>query len=207
MRLYLFRHGNTPRNLTPEFIGQDPNEPLTDLGIKQAHKLGEWLVANKIEFKEVYCSPYKRALDTCHIAVPAHPNLTVVEDLREYSTGDAQDKKRHEMITEEVLNEMMMLGMHFKWSGGESLFDVEHRAAKWLHTMLQKYKDEYVNIAVFSHGMTLKCLLHFVLQFDHKLTWRTSLDNTSMSILDFKLDHWFLKSINATPHLTQEMIT
>ena len=203
MRLYLVRHGQTNRNQHPEFIGQAPDEPLTELGLKQARKLGDWLSTNKVEFKAVYCSPYKRALDTCHLALPKHPNITVVEELREYSTGDAENKKRHEMITEEILDEMMELGMHFKWPKGESLFEVEQRSAKWFHTMLQKHKHDIDNIAIFSHGMTIKCLLHFIMQFDHKLTWRTTLDNTSMSILDFKLDHWFLKSINTTPHLTQ----
>lgn len=206
MRLYIFRHGQTARNLHPELIGQSPTEPLSEMGVQQAQLLGKRIKNEGIKFEEIYSSPYKRAMETCHLALDVSgDHITVDDNLREYSTGDAQDKLRHELVTEDMFSRMMDLGMHFGWPNGETLFEVEKRAALWLYSMLQKHRHDIGNIAVFSHGMLIKCLLHYILQFDHKMAWRLSIDNTSVSVLDYKLDHWFLKSINDQEHLPKEM--
>ena len=200
MKIYLIRHGQTGRNANPDLIGQSPEEPLSELGVQQAMALGKRFQAEAMAFKEVYCSPYKRAMQTCHLALP-DCKPTVVDDLREYSAGEAEDCSRSEMITFETLNAMRELGMHFTWPGGETLFEVEERAAKWLYQVMQQYKDERVNLAVFSHGMTIKCLLHYIMQFDHHTTWRIDLRNTSVSVVEYKLGHRFIKSINDNKHL------
>ena len=202
MRIYLIRHGKTNRNDHPELIGQSPEEPLNELGKEQAKLLGERFKKENIKFDEVYCSPYIRALDTCKIVTSLLDNqITIDERLREYGTGMATDKVRHEIINEDIFNRMMELGMHFAWEGGESLFDVEKRASLWLYDTLQKHKDTSNNIAVFSHGMVIKTLLHYIMQFDHHLSWRIDIKNTAISTLDYKLDHWFPKTINDTAHL------
>lgn len=205
MRLYLIRHGQTHRNRNNDLIGQSPEEPLSTKGAQQAEVLGKRLKDEGISFAEVYCSPYDRARTTCQLALGIDVKMIIDERLREYSTGSAQDKQRHEMITEETLKRMMELGMHFGWPEGETLFEVEKRAAQWLFDVIQKHQDTNANIAAFSHGMTLKCLLHYILQFDHKLTWRMDINNTGISILDYKLNHWFIKTINDRAHLTKEL--
>jgi broad specificity phosphatase PhoE len=201
MRLFLIRHGQTVRNTHYDLIGQDPMEELSELGIKQAHLLRQRFQEEKVVFKEVYSSPYKRAVDTAYLAIPDLSRLTIVEALREYSPGTAENKSRSALMTDKVMDEMEQLGMHFGWPEGETLFQVEARVAKWLQDVVRKYQDEYINIAAFSHGMTIKTLLHYIMQFDQHMTYRLSISNTSLSILDFKLDHWFIKSINDTSHL------
>lgn len=184
----------------PEFIGQSPDEALSETGVAQAHLLRERLKEEKLTFKEVYCSPYKRAQETCRLALPDQ-EITLSEELREYSTGDAEDKSRAEMITFDTLCQMKELGMHFGWPGGETLFEVQKRASKWLYDVMTKYKDQYVNIAAFSHGITLKTLIQHIMGFEQRLTWRLTLNNTALSVFDYKLDHWFVKTINDTSHL------
>ena len=204
MRLYLIRHGTTSRNLPGnQLIGQSIDEPLTKHGEDQAMLLGKRLAKEGIVFKEVYCSPYKRAVDTCKWACSYidAPKPIIVDELREYSTGEATNKNRSEVITAEVFEAMNELGMHFNYVGGENLFAVENRMAKWLFEVMQKYKDTNENIAAFSHGTAIKCLLHYIMNFEHKLTWRISIDNTSMSVFDYKLDHWFVRRINDLAHL------
>jgi len=204
LKLYLLRHGQTQRNIkSNEFVGQSPIEPLTELGKKQAELLGIRFKKENISFKEIYCSPYTRALDTCNIACSQFTDQKpiIVDELREYSTGEATDKSRPEVFTFEALNEMNELGMHFSHKGGESLYTVEQRASKWLFSVMEKYKNTDAKIAAFSHGMTIKCLIHFIMEFDQKMTWRLSLDNTAISLFDFKFGCWFVKSINDTAHL------
>ena len=207
MRLHLIRHGQTERNKHPEIIGQAPEEPLSDKGKEQAKLLGQRLQAEQLSFKEVYCSPYKRALDTCHIATGlTSDQLTIDQNLREYGTGLMEDKLRHEVITEDIFNQMNVLGMHFAWPEGDSLYDVEQRAAIWLYRAIQKHQHTTDSIGVFTHGMVIKCLLHFIMQFDHKLTWGMDIKNTAITMLDYKLNHWFVKRINDTGHLQKEML-
>lgn len=202
MRFYFIRHGKTGRNDRPDLIGQDPEEELSNLGKTQAALLGNRLKNENLEFAEVFCSPYRRAIDTCKLALP-DVLPTVIDDLKEYSTGAAINQSRLDLITYEVLDEMEHRGMHWSWPEGESMYDVEQRASKWLYQALIKYKDKEVNLAIFSHGQTIKCLLHFIMQFENSLTWRLSIDNTSISIADYKLEHWFIKSINDTSHLKE----
>ena len=207
MRLYLIRHGQTARNLRGnELIGQDPDEPLTTLGEKQALLLGKKIADSKIVFDEIYCSPYPRASNTCNIVLKECSNKEPIIDarLREYSTGEATNANRKDIITFDVLNKMNELGMHFSYKGGESLYMVEQRAAEWLFDVMEKHKNSNKRIAAFSHGMVIKCLSHWIMKFDQSLTWTLTVDNTSISEFEYKLGRWFVKGMNNTNHLTRE---
>lgn len=207
LKLYLIRHGQSEQNTKPDLMGQEAGEPLSPLGEHQAECLGQYLASERIIFDEAYTSHYKRAYDTCMIvrAKRSHDNPflpLVFPQLREYSAGDMKGAKRTEILTFDVVAKMQELGMSFKFPNGESLFEVQQRAVTWLYdTVLSVRSDKERNVALFTHGMTIKCLLQHFLQFNQHMAWRISIDNTSMSILEFKNNMWFLKCINATPHL------
>ncbi len=207
IKLYLIRHGESVQNTKPDLMGQEPGEMLSELGVLQAQKLGKYFEQKRIMFDEIYTSNYKRAHDTCMIARPVRRHgynfqEVLVPELREYDAGDMKGAKRSEVLTPDVVTKMQSLGMAFKFPNGESLFEVQQRAVTWLYdNVLSVPSDKDRDIALFSHGMTIKCLLQHFLQFDQRMAWRLSIDNTSMSILEFKDDMWFLKCINATPHL------
>lgn len=91
---------------------------------------------------------------------------------------------------------------------------VERRASKWLEDAILYNKDmiretgmrgaasmEPMEIAVFSHGMTIKTLLHYIMGFDHDFIWKLTLENTSISKLYFGKDGWRLLTINDYAHL------
>ena len=212
MTLYLIRHGESVANVNaPNILGQSSQEPLSIKGEEQATKLGVYLVKNQISFDEVYYSIYKRARDTFEIAMSKYgysdhqlygdigrPSF----ELREYSPGTMTGHKRSEVLTPEVLSAMDTLGMAFKFPKGESLYEVQQRAVNMLYDkILSVPSDKHRNIAIFSHGLTVKCILQYFMQFDQKMTWRIDIWNTSMSILKFKNGQCFVKGINLTPHL------
>lgn len=200
MKLYLIRHGQTERNVkSNQFVGQSSNEPLTDFGKKQAELLGKRFRRDKLVFDKVYSSPYDRAKTTCLISCKQEP--IIADELREYSTGEAEDKNRAEVFTYDAVMEMVGLGMHFGHKGGETLYEVEKRAAKWLYQVMQEYQNTEYKIAAFSHGMTIKTIMHYIMEFDQKMTWRINLDNTSITHFEFKLGQWFLNGVNDTRHL------
>ena len=68
VRFYFVRHGQSIVNLRDDFY-EDERAELTELGKAQAAKTGYDLRKLKVKFKAIFCSPYKRAMDTCRIAL------------------------------------------------------------------------------------------------------------------------------------------
>jgi broad specificity phosphatase PhoE len=57
-------------------------------------------------------------------------------------------------------------------------------------------------VAVFSHGMAIKCLLRGILGSDPRMTHRFTIDNTSMTVLRHSTHTgWQLLRVNDTAHL------
>jgi broad specificity phosphatase PhoE len=142
----------------------------------------------------------------------AQSNISIVlsDDLREYSAGDWTGASRKATLTQEVVHRMTALGQTFQPPGGESMNQVERRASAWLEDNLMYNIDFHTRcsnrphrtkVAIFSHGLTIKCLMHYIMGFDQLLTWKISVDNTSISHFTFK-DAWFVNAINNCPHLS-----
>ena len=212
--LYLIRHGQSEVNVKADQMGQDPETPLTELGRSQAAQLGAALTKRHIRFDQIFSSDYTRALDTAKITTQSYymPQLTITPELREYDAGDWKGSLRQEILTPEVRLRMGSLNQFFLPPNGESLNQVSRRASRWLedvilynphvikHTELRG-KDNPYQIGVFSHGMTIKCLLQHILGFDKGMTWKIDIWNTSVTTLSFGEEGWRLHGINDTSHL------
>lgn len=212
--LYLIRHGQTPVNLKGDELGQEPDIPLTQKGEEQARKLRHALNVRKIQFDQVFSSDYTRALETARIVTEDNhePEPILVPELREYSAGDWKGKLRQEILTPEVRMRMGSLTQDFLPPNGESLNQVSRRASKWLEDVVMynpwviersknRTKEDPWRIGVFTHGMTIKCLLQHIMGFDKSLTWKIDIWNTSVSTLSFGEDGWRIHGINDISHL------
>jgi len=216
--LYLIRHGQSETNVNPDQMGQTPDVKLTKLGETQAELLGKRFVQEDTEFDFVYASPYKRAYDTATIAMGMNPNnndQTIIKSprLREYDAGDWTGCSRSEIITKDINLKMGYMNHSFQPPGGESLSQVERRASEWLedcilyHPEMQraaaeaKAEGRILKIAAFSHGMTIKTILHHIMGFDKNFTWKVSIYNTSITRLSFGAVGWGLGTINDIAHL------
>lgn len=213
--LYLIRHGQSETNAKLDVVGQTGDSPLTEKGRLQAQLLGERLAyKDKVSFDRVYSSDYTRAHDTAKIATGNNQPITLVPAVREYSAGDWTGSKRHELHTAPTLLRMAAMTNAFLPPNGESMHMVERRASQWLedtilyNKLVQEEADRRQaqrlppqNIFVFSHGMTIKCLLHYVMGFDQGFTWKLTLENTSISKLYFSQEGWRLLTINDHAHL------
>lgn len=209
--LYLIRHGQSEVNTNPDLIGQDATTQLTELGKNQAVALRDHFENRKLFFDAHYSSDYTRALDTAKIV--AKPNPIILHSaLREYSAGDWKHGSRKEILTPAIQLKMASLNNTFQPPHGEALNQVERRVSLWLEETIL-YNDKVIEMskrpeppkfAVFSHGMTIKCLLHYVLGFDKSMTWKIDIDNTSVTTLSFNLRGevgWRLHGVNDTSHL------
>lgn len=215
--LTLIRHGESTQNAIPDLMGQMPDTRLTEKGKKQAWKLGERLASEMVYPDYVFASTYTRAIETAEITLNHYchpPQIELVEDLREYSAGDWTGKNRKETLSLEVKDRMNMMTHGFLPPNGESLHQVERRASKWLEDRIlynsdiqseaakrREKKEDPIHIFCFSHGMTIKCLLHYVLGFDQSFTWKVTIDNTSLSKLYFGKEGWRLLGINDHSHI------
>lgn len=223
--LYLIRHGQSEVNVLPDMVGQKGDSKLTEKGRNQANLLGERLFRKeKIEPSLVFSSDYTRALDTCEIALGHHPVKiapSLHPEIREYSAGDWTQSSRSQAYTAPVLMRMAAMNSAFLPPNGESMHMVERRASQWLEDNIlynQKVQEEAelrmikrkkgedrqpMNILVFSHGMTIKCLLHYIMGFDQSFTWKLTLENTAISKLYFNSykEGWRLLTINDHAHL------
>ena len=217
--LYLIRHGQSEVNALPDQIGQSGQTKLTELGKQQARLLGARLFTQAINFDYIFSSDYLRALDTAlestlhHQMSPIVPIISVPA-LREYSAGDWIGSNRREVLTDQVKLKMGYLNSQFLFPHGESMDQVERRSTSWLEKDVL-YNEEIVkeaarrrqnklpvmNIAAYSHGMTIKCILHNIMGFDKSFIWKLVLENTAISQLYFGSEGWRLISINDRAHL------
>lgn len=212
--IYLIRHGQSETNVDPDLMGQTPDVLLTELGRRQAALLHNRFVRESIFFDKIYSSDYTRAFDTAAIVKGDNSQpIILAEELREYDAGDWTHHSRRETLTTAIKLRMSFLNHNFLPPNGESLTQVERRASKWLEdTILYnkemidlsdwKRKNEHspLSIACFSHGMTIKCILQYIMGFDKSITWKVSIDNTSVTKLSFGKEGWRIHYINDHAH-------
>ncbi len=209
LNIYLFRHAQTPYNANNDvLVGGRSNflELSVPKGIEQAQLLGKRLKAEKIKFDRVYSSPAIRTIKTanivCDIINFPKDKIVLVDDLMELSQGDWEGLDKVQAYTPAVLSQMTEKHWEFKAPNGESQKMVEERMYQWVEKQLIT-SDQ--NIAVFGHGIAIKCLIRKIMNSDPRLTYRISIDNCS--ITQFKYNHagqhkgWSLIKVNDTGHL------
>ena len=218
INIYLIRHGQSEINAIPDMIGQEPGTKLTTLGITQSISLGKRL--SSIDFDEVLCSDFERAKTTCHVALttarsPFAPSsehkkeIYYSADLVEYNPGDWKGTKRSDMYSKpDVVEKLDKQHMGFLFPNGESLHQVERRASSCIENniiynkkILELAETKDLHIGIFSHGQTIKCILHYIMGFDQSFLWKIYLNNTSITHVIYNDKGWFLKSINDIAHL------
>jgi len=218
INIYLVRHGQSEGNtVDPDVIGQPASSPLTKLGIEQASLLGKRFATDKVKFARCFSSSFIRAAETAKIitvAIDHKEPLYLYNELVEYSPGDWRGKVRADVFSQiENVRKVGALNMGFKFPNGEALHQVERRAAHWLEEqiifndrVLAAAEKEELNYLVVSHGMTIRCLLHYVMGFDQSFVWNINIDNSSITHLKFGDRGWYLNCLNDTSHLDMNKI-
>lgn len=207
--LYLIRHAESEMNQKPDLIaGRSPHSPLSEKGQAQSMNLGKRLHQEGVTFSNIYSSPLIRTKMTAEIALKemglSKDLIIDVPELMEFTQGAWEGRSRKEIYTPEVLQYINTKGSLFTPPNGESQLMVEHRVSGWfikeiLHN--PKYMDKKSTVAIFSHGLTIKCFLHFVMHFDDRLIYRIRLDNAGFCKLRFTRDGWFIDSVNNVSNL------
>lgn len=211
--LSLIRHGESEVNINPDVIGQHASVKLTEVGMQQALKLKKYFELHNQNFDYIYSSTYLRAIQTSGILFGEKTEIKFFDELVEYNAGKWLGLSRKETLNDSVKTRMSYMTNSFLPPDGESLSQVERRASKWLEDNIlynnsfieyaksQNDKKIPVNIAVVSHGMVIKTLLHYVMGFDRGMTWKIAINNTSVTKLHFNKLGWHIDCINNCSHL------
>ena len=76
MKLYLIRHGETVDNVAGLYAGIR-DSTLTNHGVEQTERLGDYFARNGVRFTHVFASPLSRAFKTADAVVKAQPKAPV----------------------------------------------------------------------------------------------------------------------------------
>lgn len=139
VNLMYFVHGTTTDNESKLCSGWKEVE-LSDLGMEQAHKLGNTSRKRGDRFDLIITSDLKRAIQSSNIAFPDEKKITDSR-LRECNYGDLDGEHKSLAIYEEHVEEA--------FPNGESLKDVEIRMRDFVNYLKENYDGK--TIAIIAH--------------------------------------------------------
>ena len=186
MKLIFIRHGQTDWNVRGKIQGSYDIE-LNETGIRQAIELSDKLTKHKYEFKKIYSSPQKRALNTAKIlSDSSNIEYVVIDDLREINMGEWEGLSWKE-VDENYPTEYKEWKSNRRYTSppkGESYEDMLQRVIKALHKIINENKDDVV---IITHSAVIMCLQCYITKtpFNKMLQFKTT--NAEITEIDSKL--------------------
>ena len=212
LNFYIIRHGESEGNVIKDVIGQSPDTNLTKVGEEQASALAKRFLTDKISPDYIFCSTYPRAIQTAEIVkkdMQLDKEIIYSSSLVEYSPGDFRGKSRSKLYSKpEVISSMLNQTMGFPFPGGDTLHQIQRKISSFVEDNILYNKDfiklnndKKTNIFLFSHGITIKCFLQYVLNFDRSFLWKMTISNTGVCRLKYTdQEGWKVKFINDCSH-------
>jgi probable phosphoglycerate mutase len=180
-QIILIRHGQTPANIAKQWHGST-DTPLTEKGLWQADRMGEFVADHFPHCRKIYCSPLQRTRHTAaalanRLGLEAEPH----PDLQEYGIGHLEGESFLNLAQQHQFFEKIKADPHFAPEGGESMHQVSMRMATRLREIGNQHHGE--TVAVVSHGAALALALAIILHDDISSWERYQFQNTSVSLL------------------------
>lgn len=205
MKIYFIRHAESEYNkFFSHLIGGRSNySPLSSEGIIQAKLLGEYFRDKNIVFDKVFSSPAVRTVDTAWISLKLNnfnlDDIVLSDHLQELDQGDFVGKIRTEAYASPNKELIESDPWNFSAPNGESQKQVEKRMLNFIYNDV--LKNNYNSVAIFSHGMAIKCLYRGIMNTPPKDTYKMQIDNTAISEFDYDGKNFNLIRFNDTSHL------
>lgn len=201
-RLLIVRHGETEWNVEGRIQGHT-NSNLSKRGVAQARALAQRLARWKID--AVYSSDLTRAMDTIAAAAKAHKlSAQPRAALREKGFGDWEGRTVAEVsegYPELWKRYHVERELNTPIPGGESWTQVQTRILGVLHEILETNPED-ATVVIVGHGAALRPILLDAMQAPLSCLPRISLDNASLSIVEYKAPHGGrLQLLNDVSHL------
>jgi broad specificity phosphatase PhoE len=201
LRLILVRHGQTDANLNRVLQGQSDG-PLNATGLQQAERLAQHLKDFAID--QIISSTLRRAQETAS-AVARYHDLPVKTEvrLREWDCG-ALDGVPTEVFRKKLQEHKGTLSL-FRPEGGETLVEVQQRAAEFLSLSTAAYQGQ--TVLVCSHGDFMRTLMSLLHQITIEQASEIFFENASYSILELQDGRWNLLELNQLPGIGELFVS
>ena len=194
-QIILVRHGRTALNAQGRMQGR-LDEPLDDVGRRQAASLGAYLSAELGPDDIVVSSPLQRARHTAE-AIAAGREVIVDERWIELAYGEFDGRLQSDVPA--TTWAQWRNDDSFAPTGGESLQEVSSRVVDACAYWAALATDR--RIVVVSHVSPIKAAIVWALGADLALSWRMRLDTAAVSRLAVAGESASLTSFNETHHL------
>jgi alpha-ribazole phosphatase len=190
MALYVIRHGRTEANAAGLLQGRlDP--PLDDVGRAQAASL----VGALPPLDRLVCSPLRRARETASVfgMEPQIDERWIEVAYGVYEGTPVADVPKD--VWQQWIDDPA-----FAPEGGESLRSLESRIGRACASLIEEARDK--EIAVVSHATPVKAAMAWALGVDISITWRSFVDQASITRIVRRERGPSLAAFNITPWST-----
>jgi len=210
-RIFLVRHGQSAGNLARDaaeaagghwidIATRDVDVPLSALGRRQAHALGEWFRAMPQHQRPdaFFASPYVRALETTTIVLdaggfPRDSHVVHDERLREKEFGivDRMTKFGIKATYPRLDEQRSHVGkFYFRPPGGESWCDVILRLRSVIDTLTRDYTGR--SVLIVAHQVVVNCFRYLFERMTEsqilELDRRADVPNCGVTLYEFDRD-------------------
>lgn len=172
--IFLIRHGETAWSLSGQHTSFT-DIGLTENGKRQSRQIKKKLVLRT--FAKVYCSPLKRAQETCKLC-GLFDKAEILDDLKEWNYGEYEGLKTAKIREEDPDWLLFRDGA----PGGESPEDVARRADR----VIQKVMAVHNNVALFTSGHFARVLAARWINLRAEKGQNLFLSTGSLSILSWE---------------------
>ena len=197
MTLFLFlRHGQAKNNVERILAGRTKGFPLTELGIQQAEKIGDFL--KPLNISKIYCSPIERAEHTARIvANKVDLSCNVDERLTEIDMGTFTGMHYDEMFEKHGNVFLKFYQGHpvVENNGIETFSTVKKRILDMVDHCSKKHNEE--TILLVTHMDPIKSIISTILQPKPEALYEMIIRNASLTILKNEQSSFSMVAINS----------
>ena len=225
--LYFIRHGQAS-------FGAGNYDQLSELGIRQARILGDYLASLDFVFDKAYSGEMARQVDTAKAVLGAMPGhgesfpVTVWPEFNEYSSDEVfrlqlpvvleeepqlrplserifTDRKAFQIVFEKIM--MRWISGRYDLPGCETWVEFSRRVQKGIGRIMEE-SGRGKTVALFSSGGPLCILMQRALNLTDESALRVNwtVKNASVTEFLFNGDRLTLSSYNSTAHLEQQKV-
>lgn len=195
--MFLFlRHAQARNNIERILAGRTTGYPLTELGIKQAEKISDFL--QPFNVSHVYSSPIERAEQTAKIvSKKLGLSYKIDERLTEIDMGMFSGMFYEEMFAKHGNIFLKFYEGHpiVEKNGIETFDSVKKRVLDIIGHCSRKYNSE--NILLVTHMDPIKSMISTVLQLRPESLYELIIRNASLTILKKEQSDLSLVAINS----------
>ena len=199
-RFIIARHGTTGWNGQGKMQGTS-DIPLSEEGKAQAEKLSKRLREESID--AAYTSMLQRAHATADKVLSHHPhvslNKTPVLNEMDWGTWEGRTLDEINKDVPHLLKQREEQKFHFAPPGGESPSSLKERIIPFVEMLRDLHPDQ--TVLIIGHNGINRVLIGALLEWNDEKISKTSLENTSVTIIHVDGDDKNLHLFDCSKHL------